>query len=87
MQIEWDEEKDAQNRAKHGVGLGDAVLLDWAVGREIVDGRMDYGEDRIVRYAKIDDRLHVCIYTLRGNTRRIISLRKANNREILNYGI
>lgn len=87
MEIEWDEEKDAQNRAKHGLALADAAQLDWAVGRDIQDGRADYGEIRFVRYAMLDLRLHVCVYTMRGDSRRIISLRKANNREILNYGI
>ena len=87
MEFGWDQEKDVANRAKHGISLAAAVRLDWAVGRDILDSRFDYGEVRITRYAHLDGRLHVCVYTLRDQTRRIISLRKANERERLRYGI
>jgi uncharacterized protein len=85
MEFEWDATKDAANRAKHGVSLADAARLDWQIGRTEVDPRQ-YGELRLMRYAKLDGRLMVCIYTLRGTTYRIISLRKANQREIRDYG-
>jgi uncharacterized protein len=85
MEIEWDEEKDRQNRAKHGVGLGDAALMDWGHANFEVDDRFDYGEERVVAYGLIDDRLHVCVFVDRHGVRRIISLRKANKREILHY--
>ena len=87
MEFGWDQEKDAANRAKHGIALGDAVRMDWEKGRDIFDDRFDYGENRIIRYALLDTRLHVCVYTLRNHTRRIISLRKANERERVTYGI
>ena len=87
MEFEWDEAKDVTNRAKHGVSLGDAVRMDWKGGRDIPDARSDYGEIRIARYALLEGRLHVCVYTLRGKVRRIISLRKANERERMAYGI
>jgi uncharacterized protein len=87
MEIDWDEEKDAQNRAKHGVGLGEAAFLDWHVGTEFQDARYDYGEERHIRMAMLVDRYYICVFTLRGQKRRIISLRKANKREIRFYGI
>lgn len=86
MEFEWDEAKDAANLAKHGVSLGAAVRLDWERGAEKVDGRNDYGEIRVIRYAALDGRMHVCAYTLRNNIRRIISLRKANEREKMKHG-
>lgn len=46
------------------------------------DERMDYGERRQVAYGLIRDRLFVCVFTDRGEIRRVISLRKANSREI-----
>jgi uncharacterized protein len=85
--MEWDEEKDAVNRAKHGVGLGEAVLLEWDERKEYVDNRSDYGEERYIAHARIGDRLHVCVYVVRDGSRRIISLRKANRRERLSYGV
>lgn len=83
---EWDEDKDRANRTKHGIGLDAATRLDWAVGVEVPDGRRDYGERRYVRFALLDARLHVCVFTLREGVRRIISLRKANSREIRRHG-
>ena len=81
MEIEFDDTKDESNIAKHGMSLNDAVLLlenDHVVRR---DGRREYGEDRMRAYGLIANRLHVCVYTVRGNVYRVISLRKANRRE------
>lgn len=86
MEFEWDAEKDAVNRAKHGLSLGEAVRLDWARGKDVIDLRADYGEDRITRYSLLDARLFACVYTIRNGRLRIISLRKANKREIRDYG-
>lgn len=50
------------------------------------DTRRDYGEQRVVAYGLIRGRMHVCVYTLRGDAHRIISLRRANRREVDAYG-
>ena len=83
--MEWDAEKDAQNRVKHGMGLGDAVLLEWDARLEIIDDRQDYGEDRLRAIAPLGSRLHACVYTIRLGQVRVISLRKANTREARHY--
>jgi putative transcriptional regulator len=44
----------------------------------LVDNRRDYGEVRIIAIGLIDQRVHVCVYTLRGERKRIISLRRAH---------
>ena len=85
MEFEWDEEKDTANRAKHGLSLADAALLDWYGGQTRPDARRDYGEDRIEMLAKLKGRLHLCIFTMRGTAIRVISLRKANPREERRY--
>ncbi|WP_245294881.1 BrnT family toxin [Rhizobium rhizosphaerae] len=46
-----------------------------------MDSREDYGEHRFVSLGKIRERLHVMCWTMRGSKMRIISLRKANERE------
>ena len=51
----------------------------------IKDGRWDYGEDRFQVMGLIEDRVYVVIYTYRSSTVRIISARKANQREVLIY--
>jgi uncharacterized protein len=86
MEFEWDEQKDAANRAKHGVGLEEAARMDWIVGTTVADGRFEYGEERFRRYAVLGGRLFVCVFTLRDGRFRIISLRKANSREAKRYG-
>ena len=86
MECEWDEGKDAANRAKHGVSLAEAVSLDWAWAQERPDLRTPYGELRVEAIAPLHGRLHVCIYTMREAAFRVISLRKANAREEKRYG-
>lgn len=49
------------------------------------DTRFDYPERRFIAIASINHRLCVCVYTWRGHIRRIISLRKANSRELVAY--
>ena len=86
MQFEWDEAKDAANRAKHGIGLAEAAELDWIRAKFVIDERADYGEIRVIAYAVLLSRLHTCVFTLRNDTARIISLRKSNSREIRDHG-
>lgn len=81
MRYEWDEGKRAANLAKHGIDFADAARFDWSTAMETVDNRLEYGEKRWVALGRIDRRLHVLIYTERNDNIRLISLRKANNRE------
>lgn len=46
------------------------------------DNRRDYGEERNITLGYLDNRLVVVVWTHRENARRIISMRKANEREI-----
>jgi uncharacterized protein len=81
MDIEFDLEKDAINREKHGVSLAlGAVVLENRIG-EIVDDRRAYGEVRINAFGPVANRLFVCTYTVRDATYRLISVRKASRQE------
>jgi len=81
VDIEFDTAKDAANRLKHGVPLAlGAVVLMNVVGR-IEDDRHDYGETRFNAFGVVDQRLLVCTYTMRGDTYRLISVRKASKQE------
>ena len=86
MNIEFDAEKDRRNIAKHGISLAMAALIDWSKAVTFPDDRRFYGEERFTGYGRIHERLHCVIYTYRGSAVRIISLRKANQREVLRYG-
>lgn len=81
MEIEFDSRKNLLNRAKHGLDLALAKYLFDGSFKELPDFRADYGEERWVAYGCIEGRAVVCVYTLREDRRRIISLRKANSRE------
>jgi uncharacterized protein len=83
--FEFDPAKDATNRAKHMVSLGDAAKLNWDRVIAKLDTRANYGEPRQIGYGPIGNRLYCVVFVDRGEIRRIISLRKANNREIDRY--
>ena len=85
MDTEFDVKKDAANQQKHGVSLSLASRIDWSEVLCFVDDRADYRELREVGYTVIDERLHVVVFVQRGDTMRIISLRKANKRELKDY--
>jgi uncharacterized DUF497 family protein len=85
MNYEFDSAKDENNLDKHGLSLADVEGFEWetAVVRE--DTRKQYAEQRFEAAGFIGERLHVMIYCLRSNAIRVISLRKANAREVKRY--
>jgi uncharacterized DUF497 family protein len=85
MKITFDPAKDAINLKKHGYSLEDAEQLDWEEALSWPDERVDYGEKRIVALAPMGERLFYVAFVDRGLTRRVISLRKANKRELKIY--
>jgi uncharacterized DUF497 family protein len=85
MKIEYDPGKDAINRVKHLVSLADAALIEWQWALCIEDARSDYGESRTIAYAPIGSRVYCVVFTRRGEALRVISLRKANRREVRLY--
>jgi len=86
MEFEWDERKARQNAAKHGVPFEYAarVFLDPA-RCDAADTRRDYGEQRRIALGEIEGRLFAVAYTLRGKVVRLISARKASQRERRRY--
>ncbi|MDR5739769.1 MULTISPECIES: BrnT family toxin [unclassified Caballeronia] len=87
MQIDilFDPLKDALNRSRHGVSLELAHRIDWREVMSAVDDRKDYGELREIGYAPVESRLYCVVFTQRGAALRIISVRRANNREVDRY--
>ena len=82
MEITFDTGKDAINTQKHGVSLTLAREIDWSDVVARPDDRHDYGELREIGFAIIRDRLYCVVFTQRGDSMHIISLRKANRREV-----
>jgi len=85
MEITFDQNKNKLNIEKHGISLADAQLLEWDTLWAIEDLRSNYQETRIIGYAYLGLRLMNVVYTDRDDTRRVISLRKANKREVKKY--
>ncbi|CAN5289154.1 hypothetical protein BH11PSE9_BH11PSE9_30670 [soil metagenome] len=85
MNIAFDAAKDAANVAKHGVSLTEAQALKWEWLWCRPDGRRDYGELREVGFAPLADRVHCVVFVQQGDVFRIISLRRANAREVNEY--
>lgn len=85
MEYAWDPAKAARNLRKHGVPFAAITGFDWDSALVIKDLRRDYGERRLLAQGLIGDRLHALAFTVRGQTVRIISLRKSNAKEIDAY--
>jgi len=84
-EITFDPLKDQRNRHKHGIALAEARLLDWEHADLWFDRRRDYGEPRQCGTGRIGLRLYFVVFVWRNGKRRIISLRKANVREVKRY--
>lgn len=85
MKIEFDPAKDATNQTKHGVSLALADELDWEAALVWVDDRCEYGELRMIALAPRTGILYCVAFVERGELRRVISLRRANRREVKHY--
>lgn len=81
MEIEFDPEKSAKNERERGLPFELTAQLEWEKAFRFIDSRKDYGEERVVALAPMQGRLYVVCFTRRGSTYRIISFRKANDRE------
>ncbi len=85
MKVTFDSAKDATNQDKHGVSLAKATELEWESALTWPDLRRDYSEPRQCGIGYIGLRLYAVAFVDRANSRRIISLRKANRREVNRY--
>lgn len=77
--------KDRLNRRKHGISLAEARQFDWDRADLWADLRRNYGEQRECGVGAIGPRLYMVVFVWRDGKRRIISLRKANDREEKRY--
>ena len=85
MRLSYDPVKDKSNQKKHGVYLAKACEIPWDSALVEIDLRRNYGEPRFRALALIGLRVYAVVYTDRDSSRRIISFRKANQREIKRY--
>ena len=80
MEFDWNKRKAAANLRKHGIAFDSARYFefDTAIIRSV---DFDDGEERIVAFGFIGERLQVLVYTERGDVIWVISLRRAEKHE------
>ncbi len=86
MEIVFDPAKRQATLENRGLDMARAAEIFAGATLTIADDRQDYGEPRFVTIGRLDGRMVVSVWTPRGAARRIISLRKANDREQALYG-
>ena len=77
--------KSQRNIADRGLRFDLVEQLDWASALIEEDTRKAYGEQRFRVLGVIGERLHAVVFTARAGKLHVISLRKANSREVKRY--
>ena len=85
MEIEYDLAKNEKNIKERGLSFKLVNDFDFDSALIVEDGRHDYGEPRYLALGYIGSHLHVLVFTPRDAALRVISLRKANPKEIKKY--
>jgi uncharacterized protein len=85
MEIEFDPKKSAKNEEERSLPFEFVRELEWGKARISRDDRRDYGEERFVAFVPKDRRLYVVCFCLRETMTRVISFRRANEKEVISY--
>ena len=85
MLIEFDPNKRDKTLVERGLDFADAKKVFAGHQFTAPDHRQDYNEPRFITFGKLNERMVVVVWTPRGENRRIISMRKCNDREQERY--
>lgn len=77
--VEWNEQKAASNRAKHGIDFDEAVEVFY--GTSLLRRSDGNTEERWLAIGETEGRVVTVVFTWRGDTLRIISARRARRNE------
>jgi uncharacterized protein len=86
MEIEFDPDKSEKNKQQRDLPFDQAVEFEWEDAMFFEDDRKLYPERRFVAVGYLKSRLHVVCFTPIPGGVRIISFRKANDREAKRHG-
>ena len=86
MKIDFDPIKNEKNIRVRGILFERAAEVDFDTALIFPDTRKEYGETRYIALCYLDRRLHVLCFTETETGIRVISFRKANEREAKRYG-
>jgi hypothetical protein len=81
VRIEFDPAKRQLTLDVRGLDMAEAAAVFEGKTITVEDQRKDCGETRFFTVGRLPGRLVALIWTPRGDVRRIISMRKANERE------
>ena len=81
MKIEFDPAKRLRTLEQRALDMDQASQVFSGMKLTIVDDRKDYGEPRWITFGFLNARMVVVVWTNRGDNLRIISMRKANDKE------
>lgn len=82
---EWNEEKRFLTLEKRGLDFIYSTIVFAGETYNFPDDGKDYGEPHTITIGFLITRMIVIIWTPRGDNRRIISMRKANEQEYEEY--
>jgi hypothetical protein len=82
MRVTFDPAKNVKNITERGLPFERVAELAWEAAVLQEDRRKDYGETRVRVLARLAQRLHVAVITMRGDAVHVISFRKANRKEV-----
>ncbi|AXA65951.1 BrnT family toxin [Pseudomonas oryzihabitans] len=85
MDISFDPAKNTANIAARGLSFEAVVNFDFETALIWVDDRRIYPEVRYSALGLIAGRVHAVVFTETATGIRVISFRKANNREVKRY--
>jgi uncharacterized DUF497 family protein len=85
INLSYNQAKNESNILLRGLDFNLVKDFNWFLATIYEDTRKNYGENRFVAIGSIDERIYVVIFTPRGNKIHVISLRKANKREVKKY--
>ena len=85
MSVEFDPNKRQTTLAERSLDMAQAGSVFAGPTLTIEDDRKNYGEKRYITIGFLDNRMVVLAWTQRGPNKRIISMRKANDREQAHY--
>jgi uncharacterized DUF497 family protein len=85
MAIEFDPAKSEWNVRERRLPFSMVEDFDWDTAGTREDARTDYGEPRYVAIGCVAALVYVVVFTPRGEDTRVISFRRANDREIRAY--
>lgn len=85
IDITYGPAKNERNIAERGLSFALVAQFDFASASIYEDTRNDYAEVRYIAIGRIAQRLHVVVFSETKTGLRVISLRKANQREVLAY--